>query len=276
MNRFLAYIVLSLTALSFIGCEKEETVYDPVPTAPQGVYSVTGNNTVYIYWNGPYERDVESYIIWRSYEEWDNYRQIGAREADDNPDKDLIIYEYIDAQVSNDTTYYYAVSSVDHAGQVSELSAESVFDTPRPDGEITFFDEAIRPESSGFYFRNPAVVPSISSLADVYIDRDINGVFYLNAANLNTEIQGMGYTSSFDDIGWAPQNGWSANGWAEIVSGHTYVIAIRNDHGDLNYAKMRVLNENSETGAVTFQWAYQPMENNPELVAGGNRPKYQQ
>ena len=275
MNRVFAYII-SFAALALIGCEEENTVYDPVPAAPQGVYSVTGNDTVYVYWNGPYERDIESYIIWRSHDEWDDYQEIGVREADDNPDGDLIIYEYKDVQVSNGTTYYYAVSSVDRAGQVSELSAESVFDTPRPDGEVTVFDEAVKPDSAGFIFRVPTVVPSTSILADVYIDRDSNGVFYLNAANLNTEIQGMGYTSSFDDIGWAPQEGWSANGWAEIVPGHTYVIAIKNGHGDWNYAKIRVLNENHETGAVTFQWAYQTKENSQELVVEIDSPKPRQ
>ncbi len=276
MIKTIAKLTILLGALLVAGCEDNDCVFcdsddviilDPAPQPPQGVYSITGDDTVYVYWNGPYEEDIKEYIIWRSYEEYDNYVAVGYRQAEHNPNLDLIIYEFKDDSVTNGVTYFYAVTAVDDADQMSELSAESVFDTPRPDGRAVFYDRAARPNQAGFSFSPATVVPYPSSAAHVYVDRGDNGVFYINAANIDVEIQGMGFTYGFDDIGWAPQEGWSANGWAEIVPGHSYVVGIRDNHGDWNYAKIRILATDEQTGEVSFQWAYQPSPNNPELVA---------
>lgn len=268
--RTLKMASLLTLAVVLTGCGDDEEVYDPVPATPQGVFSVTGNDSVFIYWYGPYERDIASFIVWRSLEPIHNYTQIGSRPADANPNLDLITYEFIDAEVDNGDTYYYAVSSVDHAGQISELSAEMVYDTPRPDGEIRFYDMYVKPDSSALNLDIPRVVGQSDPSADVYIDSDGNGILYLNAAYIDTEIQSMGYTSAFDEIGKAPVAGWSLNGWAEIVPGHTYVIRITDVHGDFNYAKMRAIDVDWDNGAVLFQWAYQRDENNPQLVPRQN------
>jgi len=90
----------------------------------------------------------------------------------------------------------------------------------------------------------------------------VGGIFYLNAGNENTDLQDMGYTETFDDIGWAPQNGWSENGWAEIILGHTYVIWT----DDFRFAKMRVESIHDADGFVLFRWAYQTAPDNPELA----------
>lgn len=263
-------LVLALPLLiAVMGCEEDEdAVYDPAPQPPQGVYSVTGDDSVFVFWNSPYERDVVEFIVWRSYEEWDNYVEIARVEAIDNPDLDLIYYEpgYIDDSVANGQTYYYAVSSVDVAGQISGLSAESVFDTPRPDGLVTLYDSAVAPGASGFDFSARTVSAASSAATDILVDRDNGGVFYINRTKSEVLMQPMGYTYSFDDIGWAPQSGWIANYWTELVEGFTYVIAVKDTHGDWNYAKMRVLALDSNNGSVQFQWAYQESANNPELV----------
>jgi hypothetical protein len=261
-------LILPLLVLA-VGCEDEaDTVYDPAPQPPQGVYTVTGDDSVFVFWNSPYERDVVEFVIWRSYEEFDNYVEIARVNAVDNPDLDLIYYEpgYIDDSVSNGQTYYYAVSSVDAAGQVSELSAESAFDTPRPDGLVTLYDSSVAPGASGFDFSAKSVSPAGSAATDVLVDRDGTGVFYINRTKSEVLLQPMGYTYSFDDIGWAPQSGWIANYWTELVEGHTYVIAVKDTHGDWNYAKMRVLALDANNGSAQFQWAYQESVNNPELV----------
>jgi hypothetical protein len=258
--------LLAVLALTLVmGCEDDETVFDPVPASPQGVYSVTADNAVYLYWLGPYDRDIKQYIIWRSLDPTTNYSELGRRDADDNPNLDLIVYEYIDNTVVNGTTYYYAVSSVDHAGQVSELSAENVFDTPRPDGQVVLYDMAVSPDLAGFNFMLGSVVPRSSSLADVFVDSDLDGRLYVNAGdvgNEDTKLQDMGYTSDFDEVGWAPQSGWSVQGWAQVTEGHTYVV--RTDQ--LHYAKLRVTDFDEVTGQVEFQWAFQTDENNPELA----------
>ncbi|HOP06867.1 MAG TPA: HmuY family protein [candidate division Zixibacteria bacterium] len=266
MSRILMLLSAILLVVVLVGCgDDEDTVYDPAPPTPQGVYSITGDNAVYIYWAGPYDRDIREYVIWRSFDQLTNYQAIGSVDADDNPNLDLIYYQYIDYTAVNGNTYFYAVTAVDAAGQSSELSAEDVFDTPRPEGEVTLYDMAVNADAAGFNFATGSVVARTSSLADVFIDSDVNGQLYVNAGdvdNLDTEIQDMGYTSVFYEIGWAPQTGWSMLGWAQVIGGHTYVV--RTD--DLHYAKLRVTAFDEVAGTVTFEYAYQTDQNNPELT----------
>ena len=161
------------------------------------------------------------------------------------------------------------VASVDHANQVSALSAEEVMDTPRPEDTEILYDMAIQPNASGLMLDTfPAVVAWDNPLADVYIDSDGEGVLYINAANIGVDIQDMGYTDSFDDIGWAPSDGWSVNGWAELIEGHTYVVW----DDDLFFAKIRV--EVKGSSSIAIRWAFQLDNNNPELIAPQyNAPK---
>lgn len=263
-------VFLIVTALLMVGCDNDDDaiLFDATPATPQGVYSVTGNQAVFVYWNGPYESDIASYIVWRSLEPIDNYQEIAVVAAVDNPNLDLLIYEYIDQSAVNGVTYYYAVSSVDNAGHVSELSAEMVFDTPRPEGQAILYDFAVQSSLSGFNLAAHQHVEYDSEAADIYIDRifldqspqdSTMPIFYINAANLATDIQDVGYTDSFDEVGWAPTDGWSEIGWFEIIVGHTYVIWT----ADLHFAKMRVLSIGEDS--ITFEWAYQTDENNPEL-----------
>ncbi|HWR83304.1 MAG TPA: hypothetical protein VN285_08375 [Candidatus Deferrimicrobium sp.] len=255
-------MVTAVGLIALAGCEEDNNpVFDQVPAAPQGVFSVTGDKAVYLYWYGPYEGDIREFIVWRSFDSTTGYTQRGRRAAEPNPNLDLIQYEYIDegAGVNNGETYYYAVSSVDKSGQVSELSAEEVRDTPRPEGIVVLYDVAIDPDRSGFVFTDIDILYVDTTEDDGFIDR-VGDIFYLNVGNDTTDLQDMGYTDSFDDIGSAPLVGWSELGWAEIIVGHTYVIWTSDDH----YAKMRV--ESTGTNSVRFQWAYQIDFQNPQLV----------
>jgi len=255
-------MLLTIGLLAVVGCDGDECIFDPVPATPQGVYSVTGNEMVYLFWYGPYERDIVEYIIWRSSDPDTGYTERGRQAARPNPNLDtLFIYGWIDEgqDVVNGETYYYAVSSVDRAGQESDLSAEDVFDTPRPDGQVVLFDVAAEPNLAGYLFAAFTIVDT--SRADVYLTREGN-VFSLNVGNDTTDIQDMGFTETFDDIGWAPQDGWSELGKVEIIEGHTYVIWT----DDLHFAKMRAEKINFDDDWVMFLWAYQIDDNNPELV----------
>ena len=261
MSKKFLTILIAAAAMLFIGCDNDDdvVVIDFAPAAPQGVYSVTGDNAVYVYFNGPYESDIDGYIIWRSLEEFTNYQDIGWVDAVANPNLDLLIYEYVDASARNGVTYFYAVSSVDEAGQVSELSAESVFDTPRPEGRVELFDSSFSMNAAAFDFNYRVRVSALNEAADVVVDRDGFGFFYINAADILTDIQDVGYTDSFDEVGWSPVDGWSDIGFMEIIEGHTYVIWTNDNH----FAKMRVLAVGSNS--VVFEWAYQTDEGNPEL-----------
>ncbi len=260
MKKLIGVTVLALVGLFALGCDDDNQVFNPVPTAPQGVYSVTGDGEVTVYWNGIYESDVESYLVYRSFDPVTNYQQIAEVAADNNPNLDLLLYHYVDTDVENGTTYYYAVASVDRSGQVSDLSAENVYDTPRPQGTVTLFPNNTQPALSGFNLAGAAVVPDTSSQADVFVDV-FDGVHYLNAANVNTDIQDMGYTSDFDEISYSPDMGWSDLGFVELILGHTYIIWTADDH----YAKMRATSLNAN-GSVTFEWAYQTDAGNLELA----------
>jgi len=254
-------MLLTIGLLAVVGCDEDECIFDPVPATPQGVYSVTGDMAIYLYWLGPYESDIVEFVIWRSTEPRTGYTERGRLAARPNPNLDtLFIYEWIDegVDVVNGKTYYYAVSSVDLTGQESDLSAEEVRDTPRPEGFVKLFDIAIDSTRTGFLFADFSYADT--SVADVYVDL-YQGIFYLNAANISTDLQDMGYTDTFSVIDSAYYEGWSELGYAEIIIGHTYVIWT----DDLHFAKMRV--ESINPNSVTFQWAYQTAPNNPELIA---------
>lgn len=265
MNRLLGFILILVLAAGLVGCSDDDEdliIVTSKPITPQGVTSVTGNAAVHVFWYGPYQADIASFRVWRSLEPVDNYIMIGTIQAESNPNLDLIQYEFIDASAPNGQTFFYAVTSVDRGGRESELSAENVFDTPRPEGDVSLWASLSEfPGFSGYVLSEDLRVDWNSAAADVYVD-SVDGVFFLNARDVDTDLQDVGFTSSFDDIGWAPTEGWSVNGWTELILGHTYIIRTR----DLNYAKMRV--ESINTGSVTFQWAYQTVADLPELAPG--------
>lgn len=264
--RKLMLTLLLVAVVPFVigGCDDDDNptivTYEPAP--PQGVYSVTGDGQVTIWWNGPYESNIAEYVVYRSLNETTGYVEIGSVEAEPNPDLDLLIYSYVDNNVANGVTYYYAVTSVNTAGYESELSAENVYDTPRPDGQgMVLFPIEIDTNLAGFSFAAQARVSMNNPLADIVVDRP-GSISYLNAANDQTDIQDMGYTDGFDDITYAPQNGWSQLGYVEAIVGHTYVVWTADD----NYAKVRIT-AIAGNGAVTFDWGYQTDTGNPELIA---------
>ncbi len=251
------FLAVAILSLAIIGCEKTTTKYvavDYPPAAPQGVYSITGDQTVYLFWSPVREADLAGYRVYWSSNDTDFYLlgTVGANSE-----------EYIDHDVQNGTTYFYAVAAFDENNNESELSHESVYDTPRPEGTNLLLADANNfPNSSGYDFSSGLIVPWDDPNADIYIDYySTNGIFYLDAANTSTDLQDMGYTSSFDDITYSPSSGWSSVGWTELILGHTYVIWTSDDH----YAKLRVT-AISAPNTVRFDWGYQTATGNPELA----------
>ncbi|PWB76420.1 hypothetical protein C3F09_00175 [candidate division GN15 bacterium] len=265
MKRLLLIVPLVALAGLLTGCEDDNAVVLPVPAAPQGVYSITGDEAVWLYWNGIYDRSVRQYVIWRSADPQTNYVEIGRRAAVDNPNLDLLIYEYPDSSVINGQTYYYAVSAINADGQESDLSAEDVHDTPRPQGTVTLFPTNIAPELSGFNFETGSPVSDTSYIADIFIDMT-SDVYYINVTDTGTDIMDMGYTADFDTtVSESPsidtRVGWAELPWVELIDGHTYVIWTWDNH----FAKIRVQQFNP-SGSVSFQWAWQVDPGNPQLV----------
>ena len=271
-----AILILTILAgliLIFVSCEKKVYVVEPVyvyvtepdttpPSSPKGVYSITGDESVYINWEANDESDFKNYWIYRTLDpDAGFYRYDKAT-----------ISEYTDVNVNNGTTYYYIITAVDFSGNESENSA-LIYDTPRPEGfSYSLFDRAIYPRVAGIYFKVPQglfIVPWDSSACDIYLDK-VAGTFYLNTTNKSgvwNDIQDMGYTNDLDEINVAPSTGWSDLGYVEVIPGHTYVIWT----WDLHYAKLRVTNKYADY--ITFEWAYQTAPDNQELKPVPKKPR---
>lgn len=261
-------IILVFAALSFMGCDNDHDrivyqnvyIYDEsdAPPVPQGVYSVTRDQQVLLYWlpiddiNG----DFSKYIVYRSNHPDTGYWSIG----------ETTIEYFFDNGVQNGETYYYAISSIDYEGNLSALSYEYVFDTPRPEGiNRMIFDYNTAPNFSGWSLAGEQSTNFQSPSADFYLEYFAgDDVFYLNVASVDTDIQDMGFTSDLDEIDYSPEFGWSQNGWVEVVWGHTYVIWTEDNH----FAKVRVTSINNDN--IIFDWAYQVDTGNMELKI---RPK---
>lgn len=255
---FFSIIFLIGLSFIFIGCEEKVYVVRPdhtPPSVPKGLYSITADEAVWLFWEENDEKDFAEYWVYRAKEGDEYYRRIARTQ----------IGEFHDHPLKNGTTYFYAVSAVDYDGNESDLSYET-YDTPRPEG----FDEVIHdyhkyPEVSGFDFSTGSVVSWNDPKADIFLEYDsYYGVYFLWRADEYIEIQDFGYTESSDDINVAPDTtiGWSNLRWVEAILNHSYIIWDRYyDH----YAKLRITNFIRSYG-ILFDWAYQVDEGNPELA----------
>jgi len=263
-TQLLTFCLISLVLLATYGCEintdscESRVISEPdtePPALPRGVYSITGDEEVIIEWFPNGEYDLAGYMVWRS---------------GDDVDFDLLdevspgTTSYVDRNVKNGKTYYYAVSAFDSDNNESDLSPEIVDDTPRPQGRsVTLRDYQISPERSGFDFSRPArgTIPWNDFDTDIYFgfDLDVN-VSYMYSDN-DTLMQDMGYRDSMDGLDEAPlyDLGYTEL-FVELLEGHVYAFHTP----DGNYAKIRVIDVSDVS--VTFDWAYQIDIDNPELA----------
>ncbi len=229
-----AALLIALTGFSFVtSCNDKVVAFDDPPPAPQGVFTVRGDDTVFVFWLPVQASD------------FDHYNVYSALDSSNGTVFDLIgtstDESFVDADVVNGTRYYYAITAVDIAGNESLESAEYGGATPRFQGTVTLLTNDVDTTGSGFDFATEATVPFNSPLADFWIDRDGSGILYINADSIADpnlgDVQDMGFTTSLDEIGRAPQDGWSALGYTELIEGHTYIIWTEDDR----YAKVRVV-----------------------------------
>ena len=260
------------------GCN-DDVVYveDGPPAVPTGVYTVTGDRSVDVIWNPVRENDVAGYGVYRSDTLDGAYERLATLRGVENT-------SYTDYEVANGVTYYYAVDAFDERGHESDLSYEAAFDTPRPAGYgITVQADVVDPNHAGVdlsaWRTSGFVLPWNAANTDVYVHR-IGSVLYLKGTAIGgnwNDIQDLGYTSSLDEISWAPADGWSVspNG-VELIKNHTYVVWTHDSY----FAKLRVTDILQTAGvpsAIVFDWAYQVDQGNQELapparVAAGDEP----
>ena len=246
-GRLLAIAGLLATA----GCHDENKVVAPdlPPFVVDGVYSVTGDGVVTIYWRANQESDIDHYNVYRNSAPTGTFTRIGSTSAT----------SFEDHNVVNGTTYYYAVAAVDRAGQESpQLSSENVFDTPRPEGvNVNLTNANVDDTVSGWDFSAYTRRPSTDAQTDVYYAAASG--HYLAYAATGTEIQDAGYVA-LRDVDFAPPSGWSADGVVEAIPGHSYIVLTRDNH----YAKFEVVAR--DANSMNMDWAYQIDPDNPELV----------
>ncbi|MCI0329879.1 MAG: hypothetical protein L0196_02850 [candidate division Zixibacteria bacterium] len=265
--------MIGLTVLTLIlaGCNDTKTVYvtgpgNEAPAAPRGVTSTTGDGQVWVDWYPNGESDLDFYRVWRALQYAGPYSAIA----------DVTGSSYLDQNVNNTTTYFYAVSAFDKAGNESALSPDSTFDTPRPEGSNYMRDLYVAPGSAGFNFTNSSPygirTAWTDANADIYLD-SVDGVWFINVTYPDIDIQDMGYTTSFDEISYAPEFGWSNVGWVEAIDGHTYVIWT----ADYRYAKIRITSIDDVNSYVYFDWGYQlstSQDGNRELKPVIGKPQH--
>lgn len=257
MKKTIFLLVLGMTAV-FIIQSCSDDVYlvrsdDTPPSVPKGVYSITGDEAVYLVWEPNDERDLAGYRVYRSTDPGSNkfYHLATVHAA-----------SYIDYDVKNGHSYEYAITAFDHYGNESNTSLIA-WDTPRPEGKGEIIHDYHRyPHAAGYDFSEYEVTDWEKSRADIYLDYDdYYGVYFLCVTDDTTDIQDFGYTENLDDVSYSPSEGWSNVGWVEVIAGHTYIIWTRDDH----YAKLRVTDFTYSYG-IAFDWAYQVDEGNRELA----------
>jgi hypothetical protein len=265
----LMFISLISLMLTLTACDNRTTSYydddhNP-PPVPSGLTSITGDEVIWLEWDPIIGiGDLDGYNIYRS---MDNYTFFHIATVNWND------VDYTDDEVINGQTYYYGISAFDYDGNESEISFEysTVFDTPRPEG----FDEIIydfhNPNHvlhSGFDLSQEEQLPFDHYNTDFFLEFDNNpGIYayYIWLGDNGAAIQDMGYTESFDEITFAPYEGWSQFPYVEAIEGHTYVL--RTEEG--NYSKIRITQLNPGMPRyMVFDWGYQIDTGNRELSIG--------
>lgn len=243
--------------LLLAGCDDERVVSPrdtTPPAAPRGLTSVTGDTQATLRWLANTERDIAGYRVYMAPCETGAscpYDRVGSTTGT----------SFVVGGLGNGQTRFFAVAAVDDEGNESDLTYETVFDTPRPAGvgrQLSNFLSA--PANAGYDFSLFTVRDYENDATDIYYGYN-GSVAQMFTADALTDIQDAGFASSLDAVDWAPSSGWSPSGTVELIPGHCYVVWTRDDH----YAKFRVTSVSS--GQVTFDWAYQTDPGNPELAA---------
>ncbi|MEQ1833558.1 MAG: hypothetical protein ABL977_10925 [Candidatus Eisenbacteria bacterium] len=253
-------ILVVLAALGLAGCDDSTSSTAPrditPPAAPRGLFSVTGDGQARLNWLANTESDVAGYRVYQAACASGTdcpYDRIGTTSAT----------QFIVTGLGNGVTRYFAVAAVDRAGNESALTPEDVFDTPRPAGSGTLNNFVNTTTGAGWDFSAFVAKASTDPTVDVFFG-DNGSVAQMFCKDLNTDIQDAGYASSMDAVDFSPvgpDKGWSPTGTAELIPGHVYIVWTRDDH----YAKFRVTGLSGSL--VSFDWAYQTAQGNPELRA---------
>lgn len=264
-------VISLVAAFGLAGCDDDDGPTGPgdryAPAIPRGVTSITGDREVILQWYPNHEFDLSGYRIYRSLNQSGSYGRIGWVYASG---QNVPYEQYVDLDVVNGHTYYYAVSAVDDRGNESDLSLELVYDTPRPEGfNVHLGNYYDSQRGCAFVFRDALVTDYTDLEADIAYAYDagtgVPMMWGLDDPDTGyfTELQDAGWHQSMDAVSWAPPDGWSEQAAVELIEGHVYVAWTRDEH----YAKFRV--DLVSSHEVVFDWAYQTAPRNQELREQG-------
>jgi len=266
-----AVICAAVAVFGVAGCCddcNDPLIVDYPPATPAGVFSVTGNFRVDIYWNANTEPDLAGYDIFWSPTGGDDFEYMVSTRRDET--------QFTDFDVENGVTYFYKIRAYDLTDNVSPFS-DIILDTPRPDGAGLVLRDYLGQSAglSGYDFSAFTVQPWNVSTTDVYFGSP-NGIPTLFgrgfAVGVGVDVQDYGFVD-LDYVDWAPEieDGWSPSKRVEMIPGHSYVVQILDDSGFYFYAK--VFCQSLSNDLVVLNWAYQQDPGNPELSPerGGQR-----
>jgi hypothetical protein len=266
-----------------------------------GYVIVQWNDLVYAPYDGAYNENLVAYEIYRRRFEFGDENDPG-RTFDPEPiatiawndanyDAGSGLHWYVDDLVTNGLQYEYAVASINAAGARSALSYEFVVDAPLPmsplDSQgwfvpLPIFDgNALGATGFGFVFSRAASAPTLQAYGRVTPGNEVaradieiffsEGVPFVTSGGSHVRLQDLGDYSDgdgnvlFEGVTWAPVNGYSLTGTMELVPGHVYAVRIASGVGAVHFAKFGV--DSVGSGLVNIIWAYQLIENLPELSA---------
>jgi hypothetical protein len=78
-------------------------------------------------------------------------------------------------------------------------------------------------------------------------------------------IQDLGYALDFDDVGYAPPDGWSSFYDLEAIEKHIYMLKLWHSE-EWHYAKIWITHLSEANLSMEFSWAYQIDPDNRELA----------
>lgn len=271
----LVLITLITAILMFIVSCGEKTVYinNPLtPATPTGLTSISGDGLIELMWYPVDMANIDEYAI---------YWAPGGVDPTDESNYEYMAsvsasrYSYTDYDVTNGTTYYYTIAAFNTSGESSNLSNYAM-DTPRPEGHnvrLYDYNQSSTYDSSGYDLYYDVHVPYDDDNCDIFAAFSSTfDCFFLVVSYDEYYIQDYGYVEQFDDIGYAPPDGWSNFVDVEAIEGHMYMLKL-NHFGEWHYAKIWVtfIDETPGNRYITFSWAYQTDSSNRELSIGAEQ-----
>src|SRR5262245_54372184 len=166
MKNFVSLAAVIVLGAALAGCNDSTTAPRDrtPPAAPRGVYSVTGDHTVYLHWLANTESDVSGYRVYQS--------SCGGPDCLYDPIGATTGTNFTVNNLTNGRTVFFAVAAFDRAGNESDLSYDDVFDTPRPEGfDQLLTDASTAPATSGWDFSDYRVRAASDSAVDIYYSR---------------------------------------------------------------------------------------------------------